>query len=155
MPQPRLEDALHAALVELTRHGERYLAGFAETLSPGLRRGPAQPLLRVHRYGPMRITALAHDLALDTTTVTRHLDELETRGLIVRVPDPTDGRAVLVELTPRAVAALDAADADRRDRLRSALADWPERDRCEFARLLSAFAGRPELARELEGARRG
>lgn len=155
MPPPRLEDALHAALVELTRHGEHYLAAFAEALSPGLRRGPAQPLLRVHRNGPMRVSALAHDLALDTTTVTRHVDELESRGLIERVADVNDRRAVLVQPTPHALAKLDAADADCRARLRSALADWPEHDRREFARLLSSFAKRPELARELDGALHG
>jgi DNA-binding MarR family transcriptional regulator len=149
MPRLRLEDAIHDAFVELTALGEQYLSDFAARLSPGLRRGAAQPLLRLHRTGPERVSELAVELGLDSTTVTRHLDELESRGLIARTPDPTDRRAVLVRLTPKAVAQLDAADADRRTRLGTVLADWPAADRHEFARLLNRFAHRPQLASEI------
>jgi DNA-binding MarR family transcriptional regulator len=149
LPCPRLEDALHDAFLQLTTLGEQYLSDFAEQLSPGLRRGAAQPLLRLHRTGPERISALACHLGLDSTTVTRHLDELESRGLIARGPDPDDRRAVVVCLTPKAVAKLDAADVARRDRLHDLLADWPTADRREFARLLSRFVHRPDLADEI------
>src|SRR5262249_42787575 len=116
MPRLRIEDAIHDAFVELTTLGEQYLSDFADRLSPGLRPGAGPPLLRLHRTGPERVSELAVQLGLDPTTVTRHLDELESRGLIVRRPDPTDRRATLVHLTPAAVAKLDAADADRRVR---------------------------------------
>jgi DNA-binding MarR family transcriptional regulator len=149
MPRPCLEDAIHDAFVELTALGEQYLSDFAARLSPGLRRGAVQPLLRLHRNGPERIGALAVELGLDSTTVTRHLDELESRGLVVREPDPADRRAALVRLTPKAVAQMDAADADRRTRLGHVLADWPAGDRHEFARLLSRFVHRPDLASEI------
>jgi DNA-binding MarR family transcriptional regulator len=149
MPRLRIEDAIHSAFVELTALGEQYLSDFAGRLSPGMRRGAVQPLLRLHRTGPERVSELAEQLGLDSTTVTRHLDELESRGLIVRRPDPTDRRAALVHLTPKAVTALDAADADRRARLGSVLADWSAEDRYEFARLLNRFAHRPQLASEI------
>jgi DNA-binding MarR family transcriptional regulator len=149
MPRLRLEDAIHSAFVELTALGEQYLSDFAGRLSPGLRRGAVQPLLRLHSTGPERVSELAEQLGLDSTTVTRHLDELESRGLVVRRPDPTDRRAVLVHLTPKAVAQLDAADADRRTRLGNVLADWTAVDRHEFARLLNRFVHRPQLASEI------
>jgi DNA-binding MarR family transcriptional regulator len=149
---PRLEDAVHDAFVELTSIGDHYLNAFAEELSPGLRRGAVQPLLRLHRTGVERVSGLAAGLGLDATTVTRHLDELEARGLITRRPDPSDRRAALVRLTPQAVARLDAADADRRARLRELLADWPADDRYEFARLLSRFVHRPDLPAEIRAA---
>jgi DNA-binding MarR family transcriptional regulator len=149
---PRLEDAVHDAFVELTSIGDHYLNAFAEELSPGLRRGAVQPLLRLHRLGVERVSGLAAGLGLDATTVTRHLDDLESRGLVTRRPDPSDRRATLVRLTPHAVARLDAADADRRDRLRALLADWPAGDRYEFARLLSRFVHRPDLAAEIRAA---
>jgi DNA-binding MarR family transcriptional regulator len=152
---PRLEDALHDAFVELTALGEQYLSDLADELSPGLRRGAVQPLLRLHRIGPERISALACHLGLDSTTVSRHLDELETRGLIARAPDATDGRAVVVRLTTKAVAKMDAADAARRARLHDLLADWPAHDRHEFARLLSRFVHRPALASEIGAGARG
>jgi DNA-binding MarR family transcriptional regulator len=149
---PRLEDAVHDAFVELTSIGDHYLNAFAEELSPGLHRGAAQPLLRLHRVGVERVSGLAAGLGLDATTVTRHLDDLEARGLITRRPNPADRRATLVRLTPRAVARMDAADADRRARLRELLADWPEADRYEFARLLSRFVHRPDLSAEIRAA---
>jgi len=151
---PRLEDAVHDAFVELTSIGDRYLNAFAEELSPGLRRGAVQPLLRLHRVGIERVSEVAAGLGLDATTVTRHLDDLESRGLITRSPDPSDRRATLVRLTPQAVARLDAADADRRTRLRELLADWPADERYEFARLLSRFVHRPDLPAEIRGAER-
>jgi DNA-binding MarR family transcriptional regulator len=151
---PRLEDAVHDAFVELTSIGDRYLNAFAEELSPGLRRGAAQPLLRLHRVGVERVSEVAAGLGLDATTVTRHLDDLESRGLITRSPDPSDRRATLVRITPHAVARLDAADADRRSRLRELLADWPADERYEFARLLSRFVHRPDLPAEIRAAAR-
>ncbi|GAA5187577.1 hypothetical protein GCM10023322_36250 [Rugosimonospora acidiphila] len=149
MPRLRIEDAIHDAFVELTTLGEQYLSDFATRLSPGLRRGAVQPLLRLHRTGPERISELALELGLDPTTVTRHLDELESRGLVARHSDPTDRRATLVHLTAKATAQLDAAEAGRRTRLAGMLADWPEADREAFARLLSRFVHRPQLAREI------
>jgi DNA-binding MarR family transcriptional regulator len=154
MVEPRLEDAVHDAFVELTSIGEHYLNAFAEELSPGLRRGAVQPLLRLHRFGPERIKDLASGLGLDATTVTRHVDDLAARGLVARRPDPADRRAVLVDLTPHAQRCLDAAATDRRTRLRELLADWPDDDRFEFARLLSRFVNRPHLAAEIGGTER-
>ena len=154
MLAPRLEDAVHDAFVELTSIGDHYLNAFAEKLSPGLRRGAVQPLLRLHRVGVERVSGLASGLGLDATTITRHLDDLEARGLITRRPDPADRRATLVRLTPQAVARLDAADADRRTRLRELLADWPADERYEFARLLSRFVHRPDLSAEIGASER-
>jgi DNA-binding MarR family transcriptional regulator len=147
-----VEDSIHAAFVELTALGERYLDDFAAELSPGLRRGTAQPLLRLHRDGPQRVSALAQALGLDSTTVTRHVDELERRGLVSRTTDVADRRALLVRLTPQAVARLDAAETERRRRLRAVLADWPAADRQAFARLLTRFVDRPALDAELTSA---
>jgi len=147
------EDTILAAFVEITAIGQRYQDELADELSPGLRRGTAQPVLRLHRDGPQRVSALARGLGLDSTTVTRHLDELERRGLVVRRPDDADRRASVVGLTAEAVARLDAADTERRRRLRHLLADWPAADRQSFARLLARFAERPSLV--TTGARHG
>jgi MarR family transcriptional regulator for hemolysin len=42
---------------------------------------------------------LAHALGIEGATLTRHLDGLEAAGLVRRVRDPEDRRAVRVELT--------------------------------------------------------
>lgn len=144
-----LEDALHEALVELTALGESYLSEFATRLSPGLRRGAVHPLLRLHRLGPLRVSELAHELGLDSTTITRHLDELEARDLVVRERDLHDRRAVVVQLTTRAEDLLDAADTERRGCLRDSLDGWSAPERATFAELLSRFVERPDLAHDI------
>lgn len=149
---PSVEETILAAFVELTTLGQRYQDELADELSPGLRRGTAQPVLRLHRDGPQRVSVLARQLGLDSTTVTRHLDELERRGLVARVPDDADKRASVVRLTPEAVARLDAAETERRRRLHGVLADWPPAERDTFARLLTRFAEQPALT---VGAHRG
>jgi DNA-binding MarR family transcriptional regulator len=148
MIRKNVEDAIHDAFVELTTLGEKDLSDFAARLSPGLRRGALQPLL-LHRTGPQRVSEFAAQLGLNSTTVARHFDELESRGLIARRPDPTDRRATLVCLTSKAVATFDALKADRRTRLSHPLADWTDTDRYESARLLHRFVHRPDLAGEI------
>ncbi|WP_296607047.1 MarR family transcriptional regulator [Nocardioides sp.] len=146
MPHERLEDVLHEAFTELTLHGDIYLADFAETLSPGLGRGPVKALFKLRRLGPLRIKDLAVHLRLDSTTVSRHVDDLVRRGLVVREPDTRDGRATLVHLSARAVELLDDAEVERRGKLRDGLQDWSPSDRATFVRLLSRFVQRDDLA---------
>jgi DNA-binding MarR family transcriptional regulator len=146
MPPERLEDVLHEAFTELTMHGDIYLADFAETLSPGMGRGPVKALFKLKRLGPLRVKDLAVQLRLDSTTVSRHVDDLERRGLVLREQDPTDRRAVLVRLSPRADELLDEAEVERRGKLRDGLLDWSPTDRETFVRLLSRFVQRDDLA---------
>jgi DNA-binding MarR family transcriptional regulator len=146
MTPERLEDVLHEAFTELTLHGDIYLADFADTLSPGMGRGPVKALFKLRRLGPLRVKDLAVQLRLDSTTVSRHVDELERRGLVVREQDRTDRRAVLVRLSPRADEVLDDAEVERRGKLRDGLQDWSPSDRETFVRLLSRFVQRDDLA---------
>lgn len=146
MAQERLEDVLHEAFTELTLHGDIYLADFAESLSPGLGRGPAKALFKLRRLGPLRVKELAVQLRLDSTTVSRHVDDLERRGLVVREADRNDGRATLVRASPRAVELLEDAEVERRGKLRDGLQDWSPSDRATFVRLLSRFVQRDDLA---------
>jgi DNA-binding MarR family transcriptional regulator len=42
-------------------------------------------------------------------TMTNRIDQLEKAGLVSRAPSPEDGRSVIISLTPRGLAAIDAA----------------------------------------------
>lgn len=53
--------------------------------------------------------ALARDLELSSGAVTSRLDRLESHGFVRRVPDPSDRRGVLVELTPEGRRAWESA----------------------------------------------
>ena len=57
-------------------------------------------VLRNLREGPRRITELATEERVTQPAITLLVNRLEERGWVKRVPDPSDGRAVLVSLTP-------------------------------------------------------
>ena len=57
-------------------------------------------VLRNLREGPRRITELAAEERVTQPAITLLVNRLEGRGWVKRVPDPSDGRAVLVSLTP-------------------------------------------------------
>lgn len=52
----------------------------------------------VSRYGPIGPTALAKRAGLHPATLTGVLDRLERGGWVVRLPNPSDRRAVLVQI---------------------------------------------------------
>ena len=59
-----------------------------------------------------RLSTLADRAQIAKQTATSLVDKLERAGYVERVPDPSDGRARLVRLTPRAEAALPIARAE-------------------------------------------
>jgi DNA-binding MarR family transcriptional regulator len=61
-------------------------------------------LITVAHTGRMRMGDLAAALGVAARTVTDLVDGLEREGLLLRRPDPTDGRATLLELSPIALA---------------------------------------------------
>jgi len=90
--------------------------------------------------GPQRLTDLATCTDLDVSTVSRHVAQLHSAGLIERTPDPVDGRAQRLELSPAGMARIDAALSSRRARLEKCLESWDPRDLEELDRLLTRFA---------------
>ena len=67
-----------------------------------------------------RLSTLAERAQIAKQTATAPVDKLERAGYVERVPDPSDGRARLVRMTPRAEAALPIAHAEE-DRIE---AEW-------------------------------
>ncbi|QLE84593.1 MULTISPECIES: MarR family winged helix-turn-helix transcriptional regulator [Shewanella] len=51
-------------------------------------------------HGPMRMKELADRLSITTGTLTVQVDKLVKAGLIVRLPQESDRRSILVDLTP-------------------------------------------------------
>ena len=65
-------------------------------------------LSTLKRHGPMSPGELATHERVQPPSMTRVVVALEARGLVTRTPHPTDGRQVVIELTPEAHALLDA-----------------------------------------------
>ncbi len=96
--------------------------------------------LSLHGDEPLRVSALADLLSVDTPTVTRKAQQLEHLGYVTRDPDPEDGRATRVHLTPEGRTVLGRVVDARRDLLASVVATWDDRERRTFADLLDRFA---------------
>ena len=56
--------------------------------------------------GPARVSDLAQQQRVAQPTMTSLIHRLEGEGWVVREPDPSDGRASLVHVTPAGIAAL-------------------------------------------------
>jgi DNA-binding MarR family transcriptional regulator len=90
--------------------------------------------------GPLRVTDLAACANLDASTVSRHVAQLHSAGLIERAPDPADGRAQRVKLSAAGIARIEAALRSRRAVLEKCLESWDPRELEELERLLARFA---------------
>lgn len=97
-------------------------------------------LLKIlHGEGSLRVTDLASLANLDTSTVSRHVAQLEKIGLIERTPDPDDGRAQRVGITDAGEDVLREALERRRELLSSGVTDWNEADIAQLGQLLTRF----------------
>ena len=88
----------------------------------------------------LRLCDLAERLGIDSPAVTRKVQQLEHLGLVVRSPDPVDGRASRLLLTREGERSIERLLGARRLWLEELLSEWPGADRVEFARLLQLFA---------------
>ncbi len=96
--------------------------------------------LSLHGDEPLRVSALADLLGVDTPSVTRKAQQLEHLGYVTRDPDPEDGRATRVHLTAEGRTVLSHVVDARRDLLADLVADWGVAERRTFADLLNRFA---------------
>jgi DNA-binding MarR family transcriptional regulator len=75
----------------------------------GMSFGRTRAIRRLART-PMSMRELADALGIDPPNATVVVSELESQGLVRRKPHPTDGRAKLVEATPKGRALARRAD---------------------------------------------
>ena len=90
--------------------------------------------------GTLRVTDLAVCANLDASTVSMHVAQLHSAGLIERTPDPVDGRAQRVKLSAAGADRIETALRARRALLEKALELWDPRDLDQLDRLLTRFA---------------
>ncbi len=96
----------------------------------------------LHRRGPMTAGQLAVAQRVQPQSLTRAFASLEGRQLIIRTPDPGDGRRSLLALTQRGLEAL-RVDMSRRDAwLAEAMGDHLTTTECELLRLASGLLER-------------
>lgn len=96
-------------------------------------------LVCVEQGGPSRVSAIADDIHLDLSTVSRQVAALERAGYLARQRDPQDSRASLVELTDTARQAIADVRRARTAAMARRLPGWSERELADFAAALSRF----------------
>jgi DNA-binding MarR family transcriptional regulator len=85
----------------LSRLGSQVRLAFTEALAPHRVRPAHYGVLAcLSAGGPLSQRELAAATGIDTGDLVGFLDELASRGLAVRAPDPTDRRRHLVSVTP-------------------------------------------------------
>jgi DNA-binding MarR family transcriptional regulator len=103
------------AVTSLMRVHQLLLGRLDELLRPhGLTfaRYEALVLLTFSRNGSLPLGKMGERLQVHPTSVTSIVQRLESAGLVVRRPHPTDGRAVLAEISDAGRSVVEAATAD-------------------------------------------
>ncbi len=93
------------------RAAARHVTQFYDTslASTGLRTSQFSILAKLKRMGPLTINALAEDMVMDRTTLSRTIVPLERDGLITIEPTASDRRAKELSLTKAGEKRLQAA----------------------------------------------
>jgi DNA-binding MarR family transcriptional regulator len=123
---PELAEGLHRALSKLfsiLRRGDPNGAVAGELTLAQL-----SILVTLLDQGPIRMTDLAAHERVRTPTTTVAIRRLEKIGLVKRSRDPSDLRAVLVDITPRGRAVHGESLASRRAALAAMLGQLPDSD---------------------------
>jgi DNA-binding MarR family transcriptional regulator len=89
--------------------------------------------------GPVRASAMVELFHIDKGAISRQLQHLDELGLVVRTPDPADGRASLVAASDDARRRLADVAEHRRKWLDEQLGDWSADELELFASTLERY----------------
>lgn len=98
------------------------------------------PVLFALCGGPSRVGDLAGALHSDISTVSRQASSLSAHGLIDKGPDPDDGRALLLSLSPEGSDLLERARLERARMFAELLRDWDDSDVARFTTYLNLLS---------------
>jgi len=145
--EPDLGELFHAAFRGLRRRWAHELAPFEMTphqwraLNTLARHGDScAPADDLPPEGVLRLKALAEQLRIAPRSATEVVDQLEGKGLVERIPDPHDRRAVLVRMTATGQELRSDVQRARREQANEFFARLDSGERAELARLLGVLA---------------
>jgi DNA-binding MarR family transcriptional regulator len=131
---------------------ERVIGWLRDAREPlGLSASTLSALSRLDALGSLRVTELAEREQLTQPGMTTLINRLEDAGLAVREPDPADGRAVRVTITPAGAERVREHRDARAALIRARVAQLSEDDQVALIAALPAllsFATHPAPARD-------
>ncbi len=111
-------------------------------------------LMILSTRGPSKIVNLAHMLDVQPSTATRMVDRLVGVGLVDRRQNPESRRELIIALTPRGRAVVEAVIVRRRSEIAAVVERMPARDRTGLVEALTAFSaagGETNAVGDIEG----
>lgn len=96
-------------------------------------------LHQISAHGSAGVKALADELHLDISTVSRQVSALEQKGYVYRIPDPLDGRAYNLQITEMGIKKLVDYKQARLNKIKELLKDWSDEECQSFGKLLHKF----------------
>ncbi|MCX4916685.1 MarR family winged helix-turn-helix transcriptional regulator [Streptomyces sp. NPDC060011] len=133
-----LETLQHEVAVFARRAEQTRLGGVGQVRN-SMDRAAYLLLNRLDKEGPMGVKALAASMGIDSSTVTRQVAPLVDTGLVKRTSHPEDGRAVVLQLSPRGQSRLDEVRTSRRQLMAELTTGWEPEEREAFCSLLTRF----------------
>ncbi|WP_406285788.1 MarR family winged helix-turn-helix transcriptional regulator [Embleya sp. NBC_00896] len=134
-----LYDRLQHEVALFARRAEQTRLGAVGELRNSMDRAAYLLLGRLEAGGAMGVKALAQAMTIDSSTVTRQVTPLVEQGLVDRVPNPDDGRAVLLELSVEGRDRLHQVRRARQRLMAEICEGWSTDDRERFTELLTRF----------------
>ncbi|WP_448808665.1 MarR family winged helix-turn-helix transcriptional regulator [Agromyces bauzanensis] len=122
----------------------------AAAVHPDLQPVGYKILSAIVRRGPMHAGAIAAELEIDKSVVSRQIRHLQALGLAVGVSDPNDGRARFIQPTPQAIESVGQKSSRMQRQLYGKLRNWTAGDVEELARLLARLTGDVMLADDFD-----
>ncbi len=126
-------------LAVLLRRARAWSRDVATEVHPDLQPAAYALLARVDEVGSVRASDLGTYFGIDKGAISRQVALLERVGLVIREPDPDDGRAQRLVVTDEGRKRIEDARNGRRRLVREQLDQWPAEDVATLARLLGRY----------------
>jgi DNA-binding MarR family transcriptional regulator len=123
----------------MIRRIRRVIRERAQAVHPDLQSSSYLMLSWLAEHGPQRASAMAETFCIDKGAISRQIQHLVDLGLVDRAPDPADGRATLVSVSPEAKSRMAAVADERRRWLDDRLRDWTQGDLGDMVGLLARY----------------
>lgn len=95
----------------------------------------------LYSYGPASAAAIADATAMDRSSVSRLIKQLESLGYVRREASPDDGRAILLSITDVGQQQTLSALHEKGHAFYERIADWNDQELLQFINMLKEFNG--------------
>jgi DNA-binding MarR family transcriptional regulator len=133
----RIDDSM-TAFARLVR-GPRLFAAMGSATPDAVEPSLYPVLVGIVDLGPMRLSDLCDTVALRMSTLSRHVSELEARGLVRRETDRSDSRAVRLTTTARGRRVVERVRSAWWGTIDEVTADWTSSEKQQFVAAMDRF----------------